>query len=270
MPLPELNARVVKRNAICEHMMILRVAPVGWEIPDFKPGQYAMVGLSSSAPRLNESGIVEGNPGEEKFITRSYSAASLPSQKEYLEFLITLVPEGALTPRLFALRDGDMLWLSKNMSGFFTLEKVPDDTNILILATGSGLSACMGMIRSIEPASKRKVALVHGSRFSCELAYREELEARTQANSHFVYIGCISRPETEATEWQGPTGYIQDVLKSGLIERRWGFQRSPEHTHIFVSGNPAMCDEVSHMASEEGFTEQTYKTEGNLHLEKVW
>jgi len=266
-----MNAIVVAKVQISESLLILRIAPIGWEIPSYFAGQYAMIGLPSTAQRWTESGLVSEDAATEKLITRSYSAAGFPDNRESVEFLITLVPEGALSPRVFALEVGDKIWMSKNLNGFFSLERVPEDANLLVLATGSGLSACIGMIRSTtETLAHRKIALVHGSRFSRELAYRAELELLARVSDNFTYINCISRPETEASEWHGRSGYVQDILRSGDIDDTWGFHPSPDNTHIFVSGNPAMCEAVSQKALEEGFIEQTYKQPGTLHMERFW
>ncbi|GEM_PF-4066103 len=47
----ELNARVLQRIEITPELMILRVVPDGWELPEFKPGQFTVLGLPGSAPR---------------------------------------------------------------------------------------------------------------------------------------------------------------------------------------------------------------------------
>ena len=51
MPPPELNAKVVGRIELAPGSVILRVSPIGWELPPFKAGQYSVLGLPGSAPR---------------------------------------------------------------------------------------------------------------------------------------------------------------------------------------------------------------------------
>ncbi|MCP3677948.1 MAG: hypothetical protein GY721_10285, partial [Deltaproteobacteria bacterium] len=48
----ELNAVVSQRIEVSPYLIILRVAPVGWELPDFTPGQFAALALPGSAPPL--------------------------------------------------------------------------------------------------------------------------------------------------------------------------------------------------------------------------
>ncbi len=46
----ELNAVVSQRIEVSPYLIILRVAPVGWDMPDFTPGQFAALALPGSAP----------------------------------------------------------------------------------------------------------------------------------------------------------------------------------------------------------------------------
>jgi ferredoxin--NADP+ reductase len=271
MAIPEPNAIVVHKIEVCRSQMILRVAPVGWEIGWFIPGQYAMIGIPALAPRCANSEPERTAHSDEFFVQRSYSIASPPTERGHIEFYITLVRDGTLSPRLFALSVGDKLWLSKNFSGMFTFLRVSKDANVVFVATGTGLSPCMSLIRShFDSADSRRFALIHGARHSCELGYRAELESLAQKSDRFTYINLISRPQEETPAWKGHTGYVQDVWKSGAIAEAWGFKPSPENTHVFVSGNPAMCDAMTTILKEQGYREQTFRESGELHLERFW
>ena len=52
LPEPALNAVVALRTEISPWLIILRVAPDGWQLPDFEPGQFAVLGLPGSARPL--------------------------------------------------------------------------------------------------------------------------------------------------------------------------------------------------------------------------
>ena len=41
----DLNAVVQQRNEVAPGLMVIRVAPEGWELPEFTPGQFAVLGL---------------------------------------------------------------------------------------------------------------------------------------------------------------------------------------------------------------------------------
>jgi len=90
-------------------------------------------------------------------------------------------------------------------------------------------------------AGNRRFALIHGARHSCELGYREELQALAQESDRFTYTNLISRPTEEREAWTGRTGYVQDVWKSGAIAGAWGFEPRPK-TRTSRVRQSAMCD----------------------------
>lgn len=270
--MPELNAVVSQRVEISPHTIILRVIPDGWELPEFTPGQFAVMGLPGSAPRITLSDPEEEPPDPERLIRRAYSIASSSVEREYVEFYITLIRSGALTPRIFALNVGDRVWLSQKFQGLFTLKELPGEvTNIVMAATGTGLAPYMSMIRTelIRDAG-RKFAVIHGARHSWDLGYRSELVTMQRLCANFSYIPVISRPAEEPVPWGGATEYVQDLWKAGPFEAGAGFKPDPSNTHVFLCGNPAMIEDMVRLLAEEGFREQTKKTPGEVHLERYW
>ena len=111
----KLNATVLQRVNITPELMILRVASDGWELPEF-----GVLGLPGSHPRHELSDPEDPPAPREKLIRRAYSVASSSLERQYVEFYITLVRSGALTPRLWTLETGHKLWLGPKFSGMFT------------------------------------------------------------------------------------------------------------------------------------------------------
>ena len=172
----ELNAVLQRRVEVAPGLMVIRVVPDGWELPEFTPGQFAVLGLPPEAPRceLADPDEEEHKPG--KLIRRAYSIASSSVAREYLELYITMVRSGALTPRLFALETGDRLWLGPKITGRFTLDEVPGDANLVLIATGTGLAPYMSMLRTMLPeCGERRIAVLLGARHSWDLGYQAEL-----------------------------------------------------------------------------------------------
>ncbi|MBW6458145.1 MAG: ferredoxin--NADP reductase, partial [FCB group bacterium] len=133
-----LNAVLQQKIEVAPGLCIFRVAPKGWDLPEFKPGQYCPLGLPPSAPRVPYSTPPEKPCPTDRLIKRPYSIASSSSQHQYLEFYIKMVSNGALTPRLFALKNGDMLWMREKVFGMFTLDDIPSHKNVIFFATGTG------------------------------------------------------------------------------------------------------------------------------------
>lgn len=267
----ELNAAVAQKVEVSPYTIILRVVPLGWELPEFTPGQFAVLGLPGSARRCFFSDREEEPPDQERLIRRAYSIASSSVEREYVEFYITLVRSGALTPRLFSLEIGDRLWMGPKFSGIFTLAETPEDANVVMVATGTGLAPYMSMIRTaLSCGDRRNYAVLHGSRHSWDLGYRSELVTMAGICPNFTYLPIISRPGDEPGGWGGRVGYVQDLWGEGDLGKALGFELTPEKTHVFLCGNPGMIDDMTKILAKKGFTEQTKKRKGEIHVERYW
>jgi ferredoxin--NADP+ reductase len=271
MGLPETNAVVASRFEVAPGLVILRVVSDGWQLPDFIPGQFAVLGLPGSSPRAPFADPEDPPANPDKLIRRSYSIASSSRAKEYLEFYVALVHSGTLSPRLFALREGDRLFLGKKFTGLFTLDQVPRDQHLILVATGTGIAPYMSMLRTNLPLDGlRRIAVLHGARHSWDLGYRSELLALQSVCPNFTYLAAVSRPQGELEPWPHAAGYVQDLWRSGELEAAWGFRPTPADTHIFLCGNPCMVDQMSQLLQGEGFREHTRKEPGQIHVERYW
>ena len=72
----ELNAIIQQVVQVSPIMKVIRVAPLGWELPDFKPGQFVGLALPASASRCAEATDEFTVPAPDKLIKRAYSIAS--------------------------------------------------------------------------------------------------------------------------------------------------------------------------------------------------
>lgn len=264
-----LNSKVAQKVEITPELMILRVVPEGWELPDFKPGQFAVLGLPGTAPRTKYSDPEEPLTKPDKLIKRAYSIASSSENKEFIEFYVALVRSGSLTPRIFELNPGDEIFLGPKFTGMFTLDMVEQSKNLILLSTGTGLAPYMSMIRTVlEPNMERQIVIAHGARHSWDLGYRSELMTLRSIFNNLHYIPVISRPKGELTKWNGEIGYIQDIWNHK--EQHFPFSVTDQNTHIFLCGNPAMIDDMLVILTEQGFKEHSTKSPGNIHFERYW
>ncbi len=308
----EYNATVVGRVEVAPGLVIMRVAPD--KLPfEFKSGQYVVLGLKASEPRIDEAeaegyGIeasdaadsaeaeavatalgtaVEGTPeskwavdaqaaavaraarDEDRMIRRAYSIASESRPDEYLEFYLTVVMSGDLTPRLFNLKLRDRLYVGPKAVGVFTLDKAPGK-HILMVATGTGLAPYMSMLRTeLECNGPRQFVIVHGARYSWDLGYRTELTGLARHCHNFHYIPVITRPQEDVT-WRGRSGYLQSFIASDAIENETGLELTPDNFDIFLCGNPGMIESVLELALGRGFVRDKGHDIGTLHTEEYW
>jgi ferredoxin--NADP+ reductase len=264
----QLNAIVTQIIQVSPAMKIFRIAPDGWELPDFIPGQFAALALPASAPRVVDATPDTENTDPDKLIKRVYSVASSSKSKEFIEFYISLVRSGALTPRLFNLKIGDRIELGKKMTGMFTLEEVPANNNIVLVATGTGVAPYISMLRSnILAGGTRKIAVIHGAANSWDLGYSSELRLLESLSDRFIYLPTIIDVDKEHAKWNGDTRFVQDMWAGGVVEKVWGLKPTPENTHLFLCGNPKMVESMFEILGKEGFKEHKRKEPGQVHVE---
>jgi len=265
----EYNAVVINRIEVAPGLAKFHIAPIGWELSPFEPGQFVAIGLFGSAERYTFSDPEVKPSDPEKIIRRAYSIASGSKENEYLELYVSIVKNGALTPRLFALKPGDKLYMNNKITGMFTIDEVPKDQNIVLIATGTGVAPYMSMLRSNTINNEtRKYAVIHGAYNSWDLGYRSEIRTIERLSPNFFYFPIISEPDKETIKWTGPVGFVQEIWDSKGIEEKWGHDITPENTHVFLCGHPDMIDGMIVYLEARGFKEHKRKDPGNIHVEK--
>lgn len=265
------NAVLTQRIEVAPGLGIFRIAPDGWPLPEFSPGQFAVLGLPASAPRTPLSDREEPQGDPHRMIRRAYSIASSSLAREYVEIFANLVRSGEFTPRLFALEPGARLWLGPKFTGMFTLRDVPRDAHVVMIATGTGLAPYMSMLRTeLECGGPRRFAVLHGARHSWDLGYSAELFTMQRLCPNLTYVPSVSRPAEEPVPWSGATGYVQDLWTGGELARRWGFRPTPGDTHVLLCGNPGMIDAMTAILEGEGFRVHAPREPGQIHVERYW
>ena len=268
MPNENYNASVGQRVDLNPDLIILRVATDD-PLFDFQGGQYTVLGLAASSPRVPFSDQ-EDPPEDERLIRRAYSISSSSRRKEYLEFYISLVRSGALTPRLFALQGGDRLWVGSKAVGRFTLASVDGSHDLVLISTGTGLAPYISMIRTAHRCHRgRRFYVLHGARYSWDLGYRSELEALDHGCGTFTYLPTITRPEKDP-RWNGHVGRIQTLVDDGTLATSLGNELEPHGLSVFICGNPAMVQDMQQRFEQSGFRIHSKKEPGNLHIERYW
>jgi ferredoxin--NADP+ reductase len=223
----------------------------------FLPGQFARLGL----PAENADGC-DAAPS----LWRAYSMVSAPQETE-LEFYSIVVPEGQFSPRLARLRPGDTLYVDRTPFGFLTLERFADGEDLWLLATGTGLSAYMSILR--DPAARRRfrrVVLAHGVRAAEELAYRDEIQALASQDPGLIYLPIATRETLPGM----PQARLTALIVDGGLERLAGLELDPARSRVMLCGNPAMLSDARKLLGERGFAPGRRGIPGNLAVENYW
>ena len=254
------NATVIGREEINPQLVILRVRPDA-TVFEFKPGQFGVLGLLGSAPRVAEAAAEDSVSEPDKLIRRAYSIASSSVERRYVEFYLTLITSGQLTPRLFALRHGSRVFVR------LFPEKLQ---GIILIATGTGLAPYISMLRTmLMHETNRRFVVLHGARFGWDLGYRGELESLARLRPNFTYLPSITRPDQDP-HFHGHTGRIQTLVEQGLIEKESGVALDPAQAEVFLCGNPEMVKTVKELLAVKGFSPSHGKTPGTIHVEEYW
>ncbi len=260
----EPNAELLSREDLTSELAVFRIKPIDWELPEFMPGQYGELALPH---------IVSVQAPGEKVIRRSYSIASRGNSKDELEFYIVCVQGGALTPHLWKLTPGDKLWLGPKIKGKFTLEEVPPGSDVVMVATGTGLAPFLSMLRThAENPPWHRLVIVHGARIAADLGYREELENAQKKYPWFRYLPALTRHDpASGIVWDGLQGRVQTLFSNGHVSEALGCPISKDRTHVMLCGNPQMIDDIEGLlAAEHGLLPHKKKTPGNIHVERYW
>jgi ferredoxin--NADP+ reductase len=241
----------------------------------FLPGQFARLGLCVGAAQGGSE-----NPPPTPHEWRADSMVSKPDDN-VLEFYSVVVPDGKFSPTLASLQPGDPLWIDKTVFGFLTLERFTDGEDLWLIATGTGLSAYLSMLRDPATWSRfKRIILLHGVRHANELAYRQELLALSthpdKARAQFIYLPITSQePLTaELSPAIDPAltspARLTTLLTSGELEQRAGMPLEPARSRIMLCGNPAMVTEMRALLAERGFAPGRRGVAGNLAVENYW
>jgi len=261
------NATVVGKILLTPDIMTLRI-DTDEPREKFSAGQYTLLGLYGSAGRSPNS-TSETDPVEpDKLIQRPYSIASATGQVQQFEFYISQVKSGQLTPRLFNLNPGDRLFVSKRIVGVFRLAETPENQDIVMIATGTGMAPYLSFLRSyLTDRPESKMAIIQGAAKQWDLGYYSELTFLENSFKNFAYLPTL----TEADQtWNGHQFWIEEMLEKDLLMDEAGITIDPEKTHFFLCGNPKMVENVSGWLFKKGYTKHSRKIPGALHVEEFW
>jgi len=259
------NATVVGKIMVTPDIMILRV---NTDTPraEFESGQYTVVGLYGREARSANSEEEYKPSPPDKLIQRAYSIASHRKSGNQMEFYISQVKTGQLTPRLFNLQQGDRLYVSERIVGMFKLSDTPENMDIVMVATGTGIAPYISFLRShIAEHANIKMAIIHGATHQWDLGYYSELSFLASTFPNFYYFPTVTDPDKT---WQGYDLWIEEVLEQKTLQEKAGIEISPEKTHFFLCGNPNMIESVSSWLEKFQYTKHTRKAPGALHVEE--
>jgi Na+-transporting NADH:ubiquinone oxidoreductase subunit F len=200
---------------------------------EFKPGQY----IQLLAPKY-------GTNKEEVY--RAYSIASTPSNKDHIELMIGLVPNGICSTYVHKhLKENDEITLNGPYGDFYYHQGEDD---MICMAIGSGMAPIKSIIDYVfENAINRKIVFFFGARTKDDLFYLEYFREKERQYSNFKFLPTLSRPKDD-DEWNGDIGRVTEILYSNLD--------GSKNKEAYICGNPMMVKDSIEKLKEFGIPEK--------------
>lgn len=295
------NATVVYLHKIHSDLLVVRVRP-DFPRPPYKAGQYCSLGLGYWEPRVEGCQSEQLKPEDAtKLVRRAYSVShsilAAPGKlrdmeaDDWVEFYVVLVRENldgrvpALTPRLFALKEGDRLNMFEKFTGHYTLDPVRPGDTVIFLGTGTGEAPHNAMLWELL-RRKHTGRILHACcvRHLRDLGYMMVHQQLMQEYPNYTYLPLATREAGAAKKV-----YIQDLITGGELEYYLGHKFDPAATHVFLCGNPKMIGVpqkdketgarvypqpagVIELLEARGFQADNAaaRFKGNIHFEEYW
>ncbi|MBM4124148.1 MAG: hypothetical protein FJ246_04200 [Nitrospira sp.] len=207
------------------------VREIGFQLIDppeilFKAGQF--VSFEVPHPKFN------------KPVTRPYSIASPPSQRDRITLLLNLVTGGPGSTHLFSLKEGDDTQF-KGPGGSFYL-KDEGQRDLLFVATGTGIAPLRSMLDHLfDRGFSRNTTLYWGLRSQRDLYYQDVFEALAKRHPCFRFVTTLSQPEPG---WTGATGRVTKLIEEQVP--------SATNLAVYLCGHSGMISEVSALIGKKG------------------
>ena len=220
----------------------------------FAPGQFVRLGVRGA----------EGST-----VWRAYSIVSPPAADE-LEFYSIVVPDGPFTQPLARLSVGDTILVDPTVYGFLRADRFDEADDLWLVASGTGIAPFVSMLA--DPAiwrRHRNLVVVHGVRREADLAYREELAARSAPIAGVARLTYRAALTGERVD-DALEGRTTALFADGTLERSVGLPIAKETTRLLLCGNPSMIKEVRAWLVARGLAPLRRDVGGEFISENFW
>ncbi len=241
-----LKGVVVENRQWSTGLFSLRIdVPLG----DFRAGQFVRVALDID--------------GEQ--VARPYSLVNAPHE-DFFEIYFNIVPEGPLSSRLAALKAGDIVQVAEKVSGFLTINEVPEVDHLWMMATGTGVGPFLSSLKTEEPWQRfKKIVLGYSVRLAEELSYTETISRLLEEHpEQMEFVAFVTREVMEGAF----NSRITTTIESGELEKRVGISLDPATSHVMMCGNSDMIQSVSGLLESRGMRRHRRREPGHITTEK--
>ncbi|PPI88705.1 ferredoxin--NADP(+) reductase [Candidatus Pantoea edessiphila] len=244
-----VDAKVYEIKNWTDILFSLRVeAP----ICSFVAGQFAKIALNFNGKRIQ----------------RAYSYVNAPNDK-ILEFYLTMVSGGKLSPYLRSLQPGKKLLITKKASGFFVLSSIPQCETLWMISTGTAIGPYLSILQYGKGLERfQNIILVHAVRYFADLSFTNLINSlQKKYNGKLQVKTIVSREKI----FGSLHGRIPDLISNGELEKSIGLNINCKNSHVMLCGNPAMVYETKNLLKDTRGMELNLKEKcGHITSENYW
>ncbi len=205
----------------------------------FTPGQFITLDLPIGEKRLQR--------------WRSYSIASAPNGNNHIELCIVRTDDGAGTRYFFEDVNVGTELKFKGPEGVFVIPSDLEETEIVLLCTGTGIAPFRSMLHHIRQQNLKfkKIHLIFGTRYEEGILYKDELDKMKADYPNFEYEVALSRMEHP--------DYYHGYIHSIYMEK---YNEVTQDRRFYVCGWSGMLDEaVANLTEKLGYDKSQIRFE---------
>ena len=184
--------------------------------------------------------------GSDEEVYRAYSIASDPNQKNVIDLIIRLMPNGICTTYCFKyLEVGDQVKIN-GPYGDFRLSDT--DAAIVFIAGGSGMAPIKCILHHMKTVgNKRKAVYYFGANMVKELFMLDEMKVFESQLSYFQFVPVVAALD-EDKNWEGQRGLVTEAVQQNL--------KNASECEGYLCGSPGMIDASIKVLLEIGMSEE--------------
>ena len=182
-------------------------------------------------------------------VYRAYSISSAVTQKDEVELMIRLVPNGICTTYVHNyLKEGDDMTVTGPYGHFYLQEDT--EREIICIAGGSGMAPIKSILHRMEQNNiNRRCRYFFGAQGVKDLFSHDDMASFEKSIPNFKYLPALSSPADE-DNWQGETGLITNVVDAHMKEGEGA------NTEAYLCGSPGMIDACIKVLMANGVPEE--------------
>jgi len=223
------QTQLIKKTNLASNVYLFEFSLIEPKEINFLSGQYVILSV----------------PLVDKIVSRLYSIASSPWQKNSFELVVELVEGGVGSSYLKNLRIGDKV-LFKGPAGMFTLKET--SKNKVFFATGTGIAPIRSMIMESQKSpsdseGKSQKFLFWGFRKKEDVYFLEEFKKIAEEDKNFEFKICLSREKRldSVDNHFFSLGHVDQVFEKELYPK---IKNSIANSEFYLCGGRVVVESI--------------------------